>query len=256
MLQKKIDDTGIMGGIMNIFGWLFGKKKSGDVAESKKNATKNYSGLSSFYVPDTRTPEEHDALKKKYLHPDAEAVAHGVCSVGQADNEKSIAQFSTIINGVTYTASLDNLCCSKCWPLDGRVFPVEAECRPPVPRHEGCRCLYLMKTKTWEDFGIDIDDLPPVDRPWILADYQYTYKKDPTKKLKKPRRTIRKAGRFNGCAEEWIRSLPEKEQRQFFATDFAYSLWADGKIQGIDLLEEKTWGLRSDEDLKRLFCGK
>lgn len=238
---------------MNVFGWLFGKKKDSKDEEHEKKCNHKNIVPSGFYVPDTRTTEEHDALKKEYLHPDAQIVAHGVCAVGQADNEKSISQFSTIINGVTYTASLDNLCCPKCWPLDGCVFPVEAECRPPVPRHEGCRCLYLMKTKTWEDFGIDIGDLPPVDRPWILADYQYTYKKDPTKKLKKPRRIIRKVGRFNGCAEEWIRSLPKKEQRQFFATDFAYSLWASGKIKGIDLLEEKTWELRSDEDLQRLF---
>ena len=110
-----------------------------------------------------------------------------------------------------------------------------------------------MKTRTWEDFGIDLSDLPSDGRPWVLAEYQYVYKKDPTKKLKKPRRIIREVGHFHGTAEQWIHTLPTKEQRQFFATDLAYSLWVNGKARGIDLLDDNTWRLRSDDELRRLF---
>lgn len=240
---------------MGFFNWIFGRKKN--VASKESGITEQYptSGCSSgFYVPDTRTPEEHEALKKNYLRPEAEAVAHGVCGVGQADKEKSIIEFDQYIKGVKYLATLDNACCPKCWPLDGVIFPIDIAMRPPVPRHEGCRCLYLMETKTWRDFGIDMDDTEDVERPWVLADYQYTYKKNPTKLLKNPRRIIRKAGHFRGNAEAWINSLPKKEQRQFFPTDLAYSLWAEGRIKGIDLLDDETWELRSDEELQRLFC--
>lgn len=238
---------------MGILSWIFGKKKCDIDAKPKEARNQHDSGPSGFYVPDTRTPEEHAALKKIFLHPTAEAVSHGICAVGQADNEKSIVELGEYANGVRYLATLDNACCPSCWPLDGGIFSTDIDKRPPIPRHENCRCLYLLKAKTWRDFGIDMGDLPDEGRPYVLADYQYTYKKDPTKKLKKPRRSIRKVGQFKGTAEEWIRSLPKKEQRQFFATDLAYSLWANGKIKGIDLLDKKTWGLRSDEELRRLF---
>lgn len=241
---------------MNIFGWLFEKKKGNKDEEHEKKCNHKNIVPSGFYVPDTRTPEEHDALKREYLHPDAAVSSSGICSVGQADTEKMILEMnSDIFKGVQYVATLDTMCCSKCWPLDGLTFPSDITKRPPVPRHDGCRCVYVLKTKSWRDFGIDMDDLESVARPYVLAEYQHSYKKDPTKKLKKPRRIIRKVGRFNGCAEEWIRSLPKKEQRQFFATDFAYSLWADGKIKGIDLLNKETWDLRSDDEL-RVFLNK
>lgn len=238
---------------MGILNWIFGKKKCGIEANPKKTCNQPDSGSSGFYVQDTRTPEEHVALKKTFLHPAAEGVSHGICAVGQADNEKSIVELGEYTNGVRYLATLDNVCCPSCWPLDGEIFSTDIDKRPPIPRHDDCRCLYLPKAKTWRDFGIDMDDLPDAGRPYILADYQYTYKKDPTKRLKTPRRIIRKAGHFKGTAEEWIRSLPKKEQRQFFATDLAYSLWANGKIKGIDLLDGRTWELRNDEELRLLF---
>lgn len=234
---------------MGFLRWLLeGGKKVARVEQSPEQS-------SGFYVPDTRTPEEHAALKKKYLHPNAEAVASGVCAVGQADNEKSFGDFKDSINikGVRYVATLDNACCPQCWPLDGVVFPADIGKRPPIPRHENCRCLYLMETKTWKDFGIDLEDLEKVKRPWVLADYQYAYKKDPTKKLKKPRRIIRNFGHFQGNAEQWIRSLPKKEQRQFFATDLAYCLWSEEKIRAIDMLNTETWELLNDADLRQMF---
>lgn len=211
---------------------------------------------SMFYRPDTRTTEQKEAVKQAYLHPKAVEVATGVCAVGQADNERMLAGNDNIIKGVKYCATLDNHCCPQCWPLDGMEFPKNIYARPPVPRHEGCRCFYAAVTKTWRDFGIDLDDEPRESkRPWVLADYQYTYKRDPTKKLKKPRRIIRKHGQFHGTAEEWIRKLPAKEQRTFFPSDLAYKFWKEGKINGIDLLDPTTWKLRTDEEL-RIFVGE
>ena len=72
-------------------------------------------------------------------------------------------------------------------------------------------------------------------------------------KLKKARRIIRNHGKFKGNAETWIKSLPIHEQRQFFPSDISYNLWRTGKIKAIDMLNPKTWQLRSHEELKRLF---
>lgn len=207
---------------------------------------------STFYRPDTRTTEQKEAVKLTYLHPKAVDVATGVCAVGQADNERMLSGNDDIITGVKYMGVLDNSCCPECWPLDGKKFPKDINARPPIPRHKDCRCRYLPVTKTWRDFGVDRDELPDDKRPWVLADYQYTYKLDPTKMLKTPRRIIRKHGMFRGTAEEWIRKLPVKEQRPFFPSDLAYELWKTGKITGIDLLDPKTWKLRNDEDLQRI----
>lgn len=205
---------------------------------------------------DTRTEDEIVAQKRKYLHQDAQIYSDGVCSIGQSDQEHLIANNSYTVEKVIYVATLDNICCPLCWPLDGKTFPADINKRPAVPRHTNCRCLYIPKTKTWRDFGINIDELPPVERPWILADYQHTYKRNPEKKLKKPRREIREYGKFQGTAEEWIKSLPDTEQRKFFPSLLAYNLWKSGKIKGIDLLNPKTWQLRTDEELRRLFMHK
>lgn len=191
----------------------------------KENSRKVSANMSSY--PETRTPS-------------------------QKENEQMFAENDDIIKGVKYVGTLDNFCCPECWPLDGMEFPNDINARPHIPRHEDCRCLYLPVTKTWRDFGLDRDEPEEPERPWILCDYQYTYKNNPNKKLKTPRRIIRKHGMFKGTAEEWIRKLPAQEQRPFFSSDLAYELWKKGKIKGIDLLDPKTWKLRDDEELQRI----
>lgn len=206
-----------------------------------------------LFVPDTRTPQEKDLLMRTFLHHDAYSVANGVCGIGQADNERFILENISIMKAVEYVSTLDNTCCPECWPLDGQQYPIDVESRPPVPRHENCRCLYLGVPKTFRELGLDMDEFEEVARPWAIVEYRYTFKKDPTRKLKTPKRTILRYGQFKGTAEEWIRTLPPKEQRPFFPSDFAYELWSKNIIKAIDLIDENTWKVRTDTELENLI---
>lgn len=219
-------------------------KKDG---ENKKTEYQETLDKSMFYRPDTRTEDEKDAAKRTYLHPDAYAVSNGVCGVGQSNFERLLAT-SNVVIGAKYSCPPDNFSCPKCWPLDGQEYPCDISKRPPVPRHENCRCLYLPCTAPRKHTV----DLGEVERTWIIGEYQHTFKKDPSRKLKKPRRIVHRHGRFTGTVEDWIRSLPKKEQRQFFPSDTSYALWSQGKIRAIEMLDPETWELRTDDELKKI----
>lgn len=225
--------------LKKFFGALLGKREQRLAATEEKKEE-----LSPFYRPDTRTKEEKEDFKRKHLHPEAQKVASGVCADGQAWGESFFAanKNSDIFNGVTYSCVLDNFCCPECWPLDRVAFPSDQTKRPAVPRHDGCRCLYAPKPKSFRDIGLDMDDIEKPPRVGVLAQMEYTFKNDPSRKLKTPKRTIRKVyKKVRGTAEDWIRIIPEEERRQFFSSDLAYQLWSEGKIKGIDLLDPVTW---------------
>lgn len=143
-----------------------------------------------------------------------------------------------LFKGKQYVSVLDNYCCPECWPLDGMKFDLDDKNIPSLPRHDGCRCLLMPIVKTWRDFGIDLDELErPTKRRWKIHRYHVdSYK----------------SGYVDGTAEDWIRTLDEDEQGTFFPSDLAYELWKAGKIKGIDLLDPKTWELRSDDELRAL----
>jgi SPP1 gp7 family putative phage head morphogenesis protein len=70
-------------------------------------------------------------------------------------------QFSDLIRGWRYLATLDNRTCPICGPDDGKFYELDDQ-RPTLPRHWQCRCVYIPVTKTWEQLGIDA---PELDRP-------------------------------------------------------------------------------------------
>ena len=197
-----------------------------------------------------REESDKDKFKKEYLHPDALKVAHGVCADGQAYTE-SLAHgfFANVIKGYRYRCVLDNFCCQECWPLDGIIFPINQNQRPPIPRHENCRCLYMPVTKTFREQGLDMDEFDRVPRNWTIRELQTTYKNNPNKLLKTPKRKIISYGKIDGNAEDWIKTLPESLQKEFFKSEFAFYLWKESKIKAIELINQKTWKLKSDEEL-------
>lgn len=205
---------------------------------------------SSFYRPDNRTDEEKRKHREKYLHSEALEHDSGVCATGQANGEMMISEFYSIAEGVVYSCSLDNHVCCECWPLDGQIFPKEIAFRPPVPRHDSCRCLYNILTK---NSIVQARNGYQCTRNAIICDYEYYQKRNPNKLLKNRRRIIHSCIQFKGTAEEWIKTLPSKYIRSFFKTDLAYSLWVNEQIKAIDLIDPKTWKLRSDEELSKLF---
>lgn len=57
----------------------------------------------------------------------------------------------------------------NCAFADGAIYSLD-EPRPRLPAHCRCRGQWLPLAKSWRDFGIDVDDLEAVARPWTLRD--------------------------------------------------------------------------------------
>ena len=74
---------------------------------------------------------------------------------------------SDIIKGYKRVETLDNRVCRICALADGSEYGLNEE-RPRLPSHIGCRGIYTIITKSWRDFGIDMDDLEQVTRPWVM----------------------------------------------------------------------------------------
>lgn len=74
-----------------------------------------------------------------------------------------------LFKGYKYVATLGNRTCPLCLFADGAVYNI-GEQRPALPRHPRCRCLYIPVAKSWRDFGIDVDELEAVARPWTLRE--------------------------------------------------------------------------------------
>lgn len=57
----------------------------------------------------------------------------------------------------------------NCALADGAVYGLD-EPRPRLPAHANCRGMYVPVAKSWRDFGIDVDDLEAVTRPWTIRE--------------------------------------------------------------------------------------
>ena len=57
----------------------------------------------------------------------------------------------------------------NCAFADGAIYSLD-EPRPRLPAHCRSRGLWVPVAKSWRDFGIDVDDLEAVARPWTLRD--------------------------------------------------------------------------------------
>ncbi len=157
--------------------------------------------------------------------------------------------------GYNYLTGNDNRCCPRCWPLDGTLWPLDKSKRPKLPRHEGCRCLYQPIPR--RSYMRKEDPFRPnkLERTFLLRGI---LKGDGTISLKGPRggdahKKIIRADRIRGTMEDWIKILPEKIQRGFFVTDYAYKIWKMNKIKAIDLINLNTFELKTDEELKYLL---
>lgn len=83
--------------------------------------------------------------------------------------EAVIQANSDIIRGYKRVETLDNKTCRMCSLADGSEYGLK-EPRPALPSHPGCRGVYTPVTKSWRDFGIDLDDLEEVTRPWVMRE--------------------------------------------------------------------------------------
>ena len=92
-----------------------------------------------------------------------QAIIHS--AIQHATNQARVALFTDnedMIDGVQWVATLDSRTCLQCSPLDGKVFPDGEGVRPPL--HLRCRCAVVAVVKSWEDLGIDAEELSPGTR--------------------------------------------------------------------------------------------
>ena len=74
-----------------------------------------------------------------------------------------------LFKGYKRVETLDNKTCAVCLWGDGAVYKLD-EPRPRLPAHPRCRGLWVPVAKSWRDFGIDVDDLEAVARPWTIRE--------------------------------------------------------------------------------------
>lgn len=74
-----------------------------------------------------------------------------------------------LFKGYKRVETLDNRCCLICALADGAIYTLD-EPRPRLPAHANCRGQYIPIAKSWRDFGIDVDELEAVARPWALRE--------------------------------------------------------------------------------------
>lgn len=63
-----------------------------------------------------------------------------------------------LIKAVQWVSTLDSRTCVTCAGLDGQTFPVDSGRRPPA--HARCRCSTAPVLRSWQDMGIDADEMP------------------------------------------------------------------------------------------------
>jgi len=69
----------------------------------------------------------------------------------------TMKQNEDIINGVQYIATLDDRTSYICMSLDGQVFGIDEGPRPPM--HYNCRSTIIPVVKSWEELGIDANEI-------------------------------------------------------------------------------------------------
>lgn len=80
---------------------------------------------------------------------------------------------SDVLRGKTSVATLDGRTTFTCAAYDGASYSVTAPYAPippttlpylAIPRHWGCRSVWVPLVKSWRELGLDADDLPPSTR--------------------------------------------------------------------------------------------
>lgn len=90
---------------------------------------------------------------------DAEAVVRtAVNSVATRAREYFYDANTDIIKGVKWVSTLDNRTTPICRARDGKVYAVNTGPRPPA--HINCRSTTVPITRSWQDLGINADEMP------------------------------------------------------------------------------------------------
>ncbi len=153
--------------------------------------------------------------------------------------EAVFKQNEDVIRGYTRLETLDNRTCPQCAFADG-LYYTKDEKRPALPIHPCCRGLYIPKTVSFRELGLDIDELEDVARPWTLRE------DGPIGEGGKP---IIGVGRINGTFEDWWNSLSDEDKARTGIGATRSALLQEGKLQWRDMVDKRTGRLIPLEEL-------
>ena len=151
-----------------------------------------------------------------------------------------------ILKGYKRLATLDNRTCLQCALCDGIEYGLHEE-KPDLPCHPRCRCLYLPKTKSFRELGLNIDDLPEAERPW-------TIRKDGN--IDMGGKKIENVGQIKGTFKDWWESLSDEDKARTAIGPTRKVLLEDGKISWDDLVDKHTGKAKLLEDIGFSTTGK
>lgn len=69
-----------------------------------------------------------------------------------------------VLKGEMWVATLDSRTCVICGSRDGETWPIGEGPTPPNDSHAACRCFKSPVTRSWEELGLNREELPPSTR--------------------------------------------------------------------------------------------
>ena len=135
-----------------------------------------------------------------------------------------------IIKGLKRVETLDNKTCLACLLADGATYGMDED-RPHLPAHPGCRGVWVPVTKSWRDFGIDIDELEEVARPWVMRG---------PGSLASRGAKIEEYGHISGNYEKWWWSLTPAQRAKTAIGPVRQKLLESGAVTWDNMWDRKT----------------
>jgi SPP1 gp7 family putative phage head morphogenesis protein len=91
---------------------------------------------------------------------DAEAIVRTAIShTANYAREQLFAANDEVIKGFRYTATIDARTTLLCSSRDANFYAL-GKPKPAIPAHINCRSLYVAVLKSWQEMGLEIDELP------------------------------------------------------------------------------------------------
>ncbi|MCK4776734.1 MAG: hypothetical protein KAS39_00050, partial [Actinomycetia bacterium] len=129
--------------------------------------------------------------------------------------------------------------CIRCAGLDGQIFRLDEN--PPIPLHPRCRCVLLPVTPSYQELGLDIDEIRDSYRPYTMR---------PDKNIDAGgTRKILEVGFHQGDYESWFKKRPVSFQKNVLGPS-RLKLYQSGKFKFKQFVNNSTGELFTLDELK------
>ena len=135
-----------------------------------------------------------------------------------------------VIKGYTRRETLDNRTCRLCALNDG-MFYKKNEQRPSLPAHPSCRGVWIPKTASYKELGIELEELDDVLRSWNIRD-------DGT--IDTGGKKILSYGKISGDFGAWYDSLSDTDKMKTSIGPIRGKLLKSGAVTWRQLVDKKT----------------